>query len=209
VGTDGHTGGRAERQRMVAGRTCRSRGPELTRQRAAVKRALHEDNSAHPGAEDRRAELLRTLLGSVGEHVWLEPSFRCDCGSQITMGSGACADHDRAILGRARHHRRPRPLRPGRDPRCPRGDRGGQRRDARRATGRGRRGQPVPRAAADHRRGPRGVPGDLRRDGSLSPAPVHGLGTVRGRPGRVVQGRSRGSWRHPGRTPRRRLRPAP
>ena len=99
MGTDGHTGGRAERLRMVAGRTCRSRGPELTRQRASVKPALHEDNSAHPGAEDPRAELLRTLLGSVGEHVWLEPSFRCDCGSQITMGSGACANHDRAILG--------------------------------------------------------------------------------------------------------------
>ena len=75
-----------ERERMIAGRTYRSTDAELTEARAATKRVLHEYNNTHPDDEARRLELLRGLLGSVGEHVWIEPPFRCDYGSQITMG---------------------------------------------------------------------------------------------------------------------------
>jgi len=91
---DGLTG----KQRMVAGRTYRSSDPELTRERAAAKRVLYEYNTSHPDAEDQRAQLLSSLLGSIGEHVWIEPPFRCDYGSQITMGSGVYANYDLAIL---------------------------------------------------------------------------------------------------------------
>lgn len=95
---DEQTAGATERQRMVSGRTYRSGDPELTQERAAAKRALHEYNTSHPDAEDRRAELLGSLLGAVGEHVWLEPPFRCDYGSQITIGSGVYANYDLVIL---------------------------------------------------------------------------------------------------------------
>lgn len=83
---------------MVTGRTYRSSDPELTRDRAAAKRVLHEYNTSHPDAEEARGELLRGLLGSVGEHVWIEPPFRCDYGSQITIGSGVYANYDLVVL---------------------------------------------------------------------------------------------------------------
>lgn len=89
---------RTERQRMVAGRTYRSTDPDLTRERMATKRLLHEYNTSHPDAEDQREELLRGLLGALGKHVWIEPPFRCDYGSQITIGSGVYANYDLAIL---------------------------------------------------------------------------------------------------------------
>ncbi|KAA9393696.1 sugar O-acetyltransferase [Kocuria coralli] len=85
-------------QRMVAGRTYRSTDPELSEARAATKRILHEYNTLPPDAEERRMELLRGLLGSVGEHLWIEPPFRCDYGHQITLGSGIFANYDLSIL---------------------------------------------------------------------------------------------------------------
>ncbi len=87
-----------ERERMIAGRTYRSTDPELTEARAATKRVLHEYNNTHPDDEARRLELLRGLLGSVSEHVWIEPPFRCDYGSQITMGEFVFANYDLTIL---------------------------------------------------------------------------------------------------------------
>lgn len=86
-----------QRERMLAGRTYRSTDPELAAERAATKRVLHEYNSTHPDDEDRRAELLRGLLGSVGQ-AWIEPPFRCDYGAQITVGEGVFANYDLAIL---------------------------------------------------------------------------------------------------------------
>jgi acetyltransferase-like isoleucine patch superfamily enzyme len=87
-----------ERERMVAGRTYRSTDPDLARARAETKRVLHEYNATHPDDEERRLELLRGLLGSVGDFLWVEPPFRCDYGAQITMGNGVFANYDLAIL---------------------------------------------------------------------------------------------------------------
>lgn len=86
-----------ERERMVAGRTYRSTDPELTEMRAATKRVLHEYNNTHPDDEERRMELLRGLLGKVGQ-AWIEPPFRCDYGAQISMGEFVFANYDLTIL---------------------------------------------------------------------------------------------------------------
>ncbi len=90
--------GPTEWQRMVAGRTYSSMDPELSKARAATKRVLHEYNTTHPDEEERRLELLRGLLGSVGEHLWIEPPFRCDYGQQISLGNGVFANYDLSIL---------------------------------------------------------------------------------------------------------------
>lgn len=86
------------RQRMVAGRTYQSIDPELSAERAKTKRILHEYNTLPPDAEERRMELLRGLLGSAGEHIWIEPPFRCDYGAQISLGNGIFANYDLSIL---------------------------------------------------------------------------------------------------------------
>lgn len=90
--------GKTHLQRMVAGQSYYSTDPELSAMRAATKRVLHEYNNTHPDEEDRRQELLRGLLGSVGEFLWIEPPFRCDYGQQITIGNGCFANYDLAIL---------------------------------------------------------------------------------------------------------------
>src|SRR5580765_325779 len=89
---------RTEWQRMVAGETYNSLDPELSQARAATKRILHDYNTSHPDEEALRATLLRSLLGSVGEFLWIEPPFRCDYGRQITMGNGVFANYDLTIL---------------------------------------------------------------------------------------------------------------
>ncbi|MFT4219265.1 MAG: sugar O-acetyltransferase [Microbacterium sp.] len=85
-------------ERMTTGRTYQSTDPELAAARAATKRVLHEYNTLPPDAEERRLELLRGLLGSVGEHLWVEPPFRCDYGQQISLGNGVFANYDLSIL---------------------------------------------------------------------------------------------------------------
>ena len=91
---DGH----AARDRMVAGRTYRSGDPQLASERAAAKRLVHRYNACDPDDEGERARLLRSLLGAVGQDVWLEPPFRCDYGSNITVGNGVYANYDLVVL---------------------------------------------------------------------------------------------------------------
>lgn len=87
-----------DRERMIAGRTYRSTDPELTAARAQTKRILFEYNGTHPDDEERRAELLNGLLGTVAGPLWIEPPFRCDYGAQISMGAYVYANYDLTIL---------------------------------------------------------------------------------------------------------------
>lgn len=51
-----------------------------------------------PADAAAREDILRRLLGAMGESVWIEPTFRCDYGSQITIGSFFFANYDCIFL---------------------------------------------------------------------------------------------------------------
>lgn len=70
---------------MLAGQPYRPSDPELVAARQRAREICARFNNAW-AEEEQRAGLLRTLLGSVGANVWIEPPFRCDYGENTYIG---------------------------------------------------------------------------------------------------------------------------
>jgi maltose O-acetyltransferase len=78
---------KSERERMLAGEFYNSRGPELLAL-AHHARALLASFAALPSTDTvERHRALVSLLGDVGEGVWIEPPFFCDYGRHIYIGA--------------------------------------------------------------------------------------------------------------------------
>jgi maltose O-acetyltransferase len=76
----------SERERMLRGEPYDTRDPELLAM-AHRARALLADYAAAPSTDfDARRRILTSLLGSVGEEVWIELPFFCDYGVHVHIG---------------------------------------------------------------------------------------------------------------------------
>jgi maltose O-acetyltransferase len=89
---------RTEREKMLAGELYLSGDPELREARLRCRRLLHRLNHMEPGSEAERLRICHELFGSFGEHSWIEPSFRCDYGTNIRFGRTFYANFDCVIL---------------------------------------------------------------------------------------------------------------
>lgn len=83
---------RSNRERMLAGDQYVADDPDLLREsdRAAVLTA--QFNAAAADDHARRADILRELLGSVGEGTTIRPPFRCDYGQHTHVGARTFAN---------------------------------------------------------------------------------------------------------------------
>lgn len=70
----------------------------LPQQRLEAKRKLYVFNNAHPEDQEASMALLRDLLGQAGDNLWVEPIFRCDYGSNISVGDNFYANYNLTIL---------------------------------------------------------------------------------------------------------------
>jgi len=75
-----------EREKMLGGLPYDASDPVLVEARIRARRLIAQYNSIDPGDSNAARELLRVLLGAVGEGSWVEPPFRCDYGTQISLG---------------------------------------------------------------------------------------------------------------------------
>ena len=74
--------------RMLRGELYRTMGEEIATDQARAQELLERYNASRHSEHDLRAQLLRELLGEVGESVTIRPPFQCDYGSHITIGAG-------------------------------------------------------------------------------------------------------------------------
>ena len=87
-----------EREKMVSGRLYFSEDPGLVAQRRRARPLTHAYNATGPDELDRRRAILQELLGEMGEGAYIEPTFRCDYGSNIRLGRWFYANFDCIIL---------------------------------------------------------------------------------------------------------------
>lgn len=85
------------KERMIRGMTYRG-DEELWEDMRRVRRLLRTYNNTGEDEFEYRTQLLKEMLGSIGEHIYIEPNFRCDYGSQITIGNHFYANFDCVIL---------------------------------------------------------------------------------------------------------------
>jgi maltose O-acetyltransferase len=86
------------RQRMERGEPYLASDPELTAARARAQALQERYNATSHAERELRAQLLRELLGPVGDGVDLMPPFRCDYGSYISIGPDTFANVDCVML---------------------------------------------------------------------------------------------------------------
>lgn len=77
---------RSERDKMLAGELYDPLDPELARARERARDLCQDLNATREAQSEERRRILRELLGSGGDDVWLQPPFYCDYGSNIHLG---------------------------------------------------------------------------------------------------------------------------
>lgn len=89
------------KERMLAGALYRADDAELVEDFRAAQRLTAELNRLDPDDHDRRRDLLRELLGSIGDDTEIRPPFHCDYGIHTRVGARVFANFGLTILDAA------------------------------------------------------------------------------------------------------------
>lgn len=87
-----------EREKMVSGALYKADDRELVAMRQRARRLTRQFNATTEEETEKRQELLRELMGAIGKGSFVEPTFRCDYGSNIYIGDYFYANFDCVIL---------------------------------------------------------------------------------------------------------------
>lgn len=71
---------------------------DLIRERAIAKDLCFEYNQTRPSDTDKQNEIIRKLLGKVGNNPGIVAPFWCDYGYNISIGDNFFANHNTVIL---------------------------------------------------------------------------------------------------------------
>lgn len=93
---------RSPKERMLAGDLYIAEGPELARDYQRAMRLMESFNQTPAAVPEKRARLLRELLGSIGDDVTIRPPFYCDYGYHIHIGARTFANFGLVALDVAR-----------------------------------------------------------------------------------------------------------
>lgn len=77
---------RTEKDKMLAGELYDALDPELVAARERARDLCQELNASREREQEIRRRILRELLGSGGDTVWMQPPFFCDYGTNIYLG---------------------------------------------------------------------------------------------------------------------------
>ena len=84
--------------RMATGAMYDDLTPELIAARIEAVQATDAYNRSYGQPAEEREALLRRIVGSMGRDVNLEPTFRCEFGRNIHLGSHVFANFDCVML---------------------------------------------------------------------------------------------------------------
>lgn len=87
-----------QRKRMLAGDWYDDLTPERIAARETAVRRTDAYNASYGRPATEREALLAELLGQVGRGAFLEPTFRCEFGFNITIGDNFYANFDCIML---------------------------------------------------------------------------------------------------------------
>ncbi|SNY89821.1 maltose O-acetyltransferase [Nocardia amikacinitolerans] len=86
------------KQRMLRGELYKDSDPELVADRRRAQSLCDEFNRTAPDETARREQVLRELLGKLGEGSWIMPRFQCDYGYLIEIGANSFLNYDAILL---------------------------------------------------------------------------------------------------------------
>ncbi|MCI7472987.1 MAG: sugar O-acetyltransferase [Clostridiales bacterium] len=87
-----------EFEKMIAGELYNAEVPELQDMRTRAAQLCHQLDQLSPTEGEARLALLKELLGKTGEHLTINHGFKCDYGSNITVGEHFYANYNLVVL---------------------------------------------------------------------------------------------------------------
>lgn len=87
-----------EKERMISGKLYMADDKELAADFARAKRLTRLFNNTTEEQEGYRVELLKELFNKIGKDALIQPTFRCDYGSNISIGDNFYANYDCIIV---------------------------------------------------------------------------------------------------------------
>lgn len=87
-----------EKEKMLSGKLYTAQDQELARAYKNAQRLTRLFNQTTEDEFEQRLAYLKELLGTTGENLWIEPTFRCDYGCNIYIGENFYANYDCIIL---------------------------------------------------------------------------------------------------------------
>jgi maltose O-acetyltransferase len=77
---------RSEKEKMRSGELYDPLDPQLAAERRRARLLCKALNGTRDDQQEERARLIKELIPSAGQGVWLEPPFYCDYGTNTTLG---------------------------------------------------------------------------------------------------------------------------
>lgn len=87
-----------EKEKMLFGKLYMASDEQLVLERKQARKLIRLFNSTDEEQNEKRENILKELLGSCGNDVYIEPSFKCDYGKNIYIGENFYANFDCIIL---------------------------------------------------------------------------------------------------------------
>ena len=92
-----------EKEKMLAGMLYSAVDAQLLEELNAVKEVVHKYNLMSPADASGRLEILKSLLGSIGDdEIIINQPFYCDYGKQISVGKRFFANFHFTVLDEAK-----------------------------------------------------------------------------------------------------------
>lgn len=89
---------KSEKEKMLQGQLYLASDPQLVQERENARRLTRLFNHTLETEMEKRTEILKELFGGAGTSLYIEPTFRCDYGSNIYVGENFYANFDCVIL---------------------------------------------------------------------------------------------------------------
>ncbi|CAM3828426.1 maltose acetyltransferase domain-containing protein [Rahnella victoriana] len=86
------------REKMNKGELYTDMGEGLPEERCAGKERVYDFNLTRPYEEAKRLQLLKSIMGSLGESCWIEPPLRVAYGTHIHIGNHFYANFNLTVV---------------------------------------------------------------------------------------------------------------
>ncbi len=83
---------------MLRGDLYNALDPELVNERLRARLLLKQLNDSRSDQQELRQQVLKDLIPSQGDNLWIEPPFYCDYGSNISVGDKVYFNFNCVIL---------------------------------------------------------------------------------------------------------------
>ena len=87
-----------EKEKMINGNLYNPSDKELADARFSAKTLCQKYNTLNPSEQEKKKEILQSLLGKCPENILIEPNFYCDYGFNIELGENFYSNHNLVIL---------------------------------------------------------------------------------------------------------------